>query len=471
MSKIHIDVHAHIFNAKDVPIYGIIKNYDIPFIPKVIEKPILAAVGRLVDLYYSLATDNEKVWGMVIENEVHYDDNAQDIVEELYISDLQLKTQIDKAEEIIAELSDSEFNKLSDEFKEYIEDSGEQLEKSMDSRVLRYLAKKVIKKLLKNITNWLKLLTKSRTEITDELISTYKNVDLFVPLMMDMDKWFPGDSDVSFLNQVQHMADIVVKKQGRIHPFIAYDPKRAREEGIQKSIEMVKDAIFNKGFIGVKIYPPMGYKASGGNYDPELNELYKFCSENGVPITSHCTPEGMEADPHANSGLNAKPEYWKPVLDNYPELKLNLAHFGGFDNLLKKGSNSWAAEITRMMSNYPNLYADTGHHHLKKRKKREDVLKKLEPLFNGTKLEDRYLFGTDWHMIVRQSGSKDFLSIYKDFYKKLNLPDVDSAIDKFAGENAANFLGLRSGEKNRQRLEAFYQNKGIPTPIWMTKLN
>jgi predicted TIM-barrel fold metal-dependent hydrolase len=468
MSKIQIDVHAHIFNAKDVPIYGIIKNFDIPFVPKIIERPVMAAIGRLVDLYFGAVTDNKKAWRMFNEYEVQNDDNAEEIVDELYNTDSLFHAHIDEAENIIEALTDEELEEYNDEFEEYLEDSNNTFIKSLDNKIIKFIAKKLIKKILKNITNWLKLLTKSRSEVADELISTYKNVDLFVPLMMDMDKWFSGKSDTSFQDQVQYIADIVIEKKGKIHPFIAYDPKRAKQDGIDASISMVKDAIFNKGFIGVKVYPPMGYPASGGDYDQELNALYELCSEHSIPITAHCTPEGMEADEH--SGLNADPDYWIPVLDNYPELKLNLAHFGGLDDLLKNGSNSWAAKITSMMSNYENLYADTGHHHLKKRKKRNKILKKLKPLFDGTELENRYLFGTDWHMIVRQSGSKDFLSIYKDFYKKLELNNTELALDKFSGENAVNFLGLKVGEKNRQRLESYYQNNNIPNPIWIGKI-
>ena len=43
--------------------------------------------------------------------------------------------------------------------------------------------------------------------------------------------------------------------------------------------------------------------------------------------------------------------------------------------------------------------------------------------------------------------------------------------DSFFGGNAVEFLGLRRGERARQRLEAFYARNHVATPDWMRKVD
>jgi hypothetical protein len=41
----------------------------------------------------------------------------------------------------------------------------------------------------------------------------------------------------------------------------------------------------------------------------------------------------------------------------------------------------------------------------------------------------------------------------------------------FFGTNAAALLGLRRGERGRERLDAFYLEHGVPKPLWAIKLD
>ena len=56
-------------------------------------------------------------------------------------------------------------------------------------------------------------------------------------------------------------------------------------------MEYVKRGLRN-GNIGVKFYPPMGYKPDD-DYD-SIKELFEYCNSE-IPILTHCTPEGFEA--------------------------------------------------------------------------------------------------------------------------------------------------------------------------------
>ncbi|MBA3404742.1 MAG: hypothetical protein H0U13_08680, partial [Gemmatimonadaceae bacterium] len=94
-------------------------------------------------------------------------------------------------------------------------------------------------------------------------------VDLMLPSLMDFDWWLAkGEpTTTSLRRQVEVMRQIAIVTGGRVHAFMPYDPLRqvAFELGYAAadSFSLVKDAIENQGFVGVKLYPPMGFAALG----------------------------------------------------------------------------------------------------------------------------------------------------------------------------------------------------------------
>lgn len=151
-----------------------------------------------------------------------------------------------------------------------------------------------------------------------------------------------------------------------VYPFLAVDPRRP---GI------VKYAMENVGkgklFIGVKLYCPNGYSPTDPLlYGPEGEKggIYAFCEENGIPVTAHNSDSGfatfsksvkISGDIHFQGQLHKlnnelltfntsifekhaiqeraltlnHPLIWRKVVEKYPNLILNLAHFGGGDQL------------------------------------------------------------------------------------------------------------------------------------------
>jgi predicted TIM-barrel fold metal-dependent hydrolase len=94
----------------------------------------------------------------------------------------------------------------------------------------------------------------------------------------------------------------------------------------------VKDYI-ERGFRGVKLYPPPGYKPYDEEYAtqyPELLEIYAYLESEQIPIAAHCTPYGLGGYPHKDKdGIFADPDNYEYLLEKYTNLKLCLAHFGG----------------------------------------------------------------------------------------------------------------------------------------------
>ncbi len=83
----------------------------------------------------------------------------------------------------------------------------------------------------------------------------------------------------------------------------------------------------------------MGYKAFGDEkYEALIDSLFKYCSENRVPLFTHCTNQGFEAYPDSEppSGYCANPKYWEKALEKYNDLILCLGHAGG--------TNGWFCE-------------------------------------------------------------------------------------------------------------------------------
>lgn len=172
-----------------------------------------------------------------------------------------------------------------------------------------------------------------------------------------------------------------------VHPLTAFDPLRYVLETRGRNfnspppgsaLALVKEAIETQGFVGVKVYPPMGFLPTGnadmvsrlGEFkrelkrawgkrardvfyaaglrdddddnvevdiqgtalDGALDAFYAYCAAKNVPIMAHTSrSQGTFYDNAAwkAADLAADPLLWKPVLDKYPTLRLNMAHAGG----------------------------------------------------------------------------------------------------------------------------------------------
>jgi predicted TIM-barrel fold metal-dependent hydrolase len=150
-----------------------------------------------------------------------------------------------------------------------------------------------------------------------------------------------------------------------VHPFVPYDPwSGALDLQAGKAdtmLSFVRTAVEVQGAVGVKLYPPMGFRASGNarlstrqaEFDPPdrpafrreledalgaaetggwidraLEGLYRWCQAEGVPILAHTGPSHA-GNSEARYYCRAFPGYWEPVFRRYPGIRVNLGHFGG----------------------------------------------------------------------------------------------------------------------------------------------
>ncbi len=313
-----------------------------------------------------------------------------------------------------------------------------------------------------------------------------------------LDLLIPG---VDFYEQASQLIEVRRRYRNLVFPFLSVDPRRPN------ILDYVKDMVGpGKPFHGVKLYAPTGYSPT----DPVLFDIlpdrpdcvYKYCQDNRIPITAHCSPGGfgtiarsvhvrghiyvdkdwsvsvddqvyeggedgqlykVDGDLHFNKTLENSdfrivaqersrllnhPEIWRIVLDRYPELYLNLAHFGG-DKELKayaedpdgkgNGKRSWSKIIVGLMQDYPNLYTDLSCHY-----KYEIVRDFKENVFDSLEVKERIMYGSDFPMVLLSVPFlRDYEKQHRDIFGKAEFKNLTT-------RNPRNFLferpsGLVSG--------------------------
>ena len=129
----------------------------------------------------------------------------------------------------------------------------------------------------------------------------------------------------------------MAQEQPGLVAFLSVDPIMGQEAMVAE----VKDKIDRGGARGLKIHPGEGRFFPD---DPSLQPVYEVMVERGLPIISH---RGLDI-------ANPDPSYTRPaafagVAEQYPDLKLVIAHLG----------NNFFDESAEMALKYPNIFFDT----------------------------------------------------------------------------------------------------------------
>lgn len=271
-----------------------------------------------------------------------------------------------------------------------------------------------------------------------------KNV-LITALMMDLETGWNTRIRKTFYQQIKELKTL--SKNYPVLPFLFCDPRRADiTNNKRKNLYDLFNFAFceTQSFFGVKIYPALGYDPS----DYRLWPIYKICEEYKIPVLTHCGGETIStasttlliyegANPVTLNTNNRKemakelndPIRWKLVLEKFPNLKLNFAHFGGYETweevtqLNESDDPQHRKEtIINFIKNYPNVYADFSfnlvENHLSKN------LKSI--LYYSEEVRNKTMFGTDY-WVVNPEGDlrreqKEFLNIMYNGIPELDLP-------------------------------------------------
>ena len=313
---------------------------------------------------------------------------------------------------------------------------------------------------------------------------------IMIPLVMDfsqdqkeLDKLyysFPAEDKITpYLHDTVEGMNAYYRKNPdglfEFYPFAGIDPRlhsmRFLEDFLDKYINtshrMHKPhTIPSKPFYGIKIYPPLGFRPWPD--DKETLEkhryLYSFCEKNRIPIITHCDDQGFRGVSAEEAWANTDPARWRTVLENYPDLIVDFAHFGKQYAITSRSNvqsiaarlrhhpdSPWFYSIISMMKDFDNVYADlsfTGCNPV--------FYDELRSFMNEQKDEarekilSRILCGSDFSVnLLKIESYTEYYSIFEES------PFSDEEILKIAEENMLRFIGLEEAAieaKSRRRL-------------------
>ncbi len=233
--------------------------------------------------------------------------------------------------------------------------------------------------------------------------------DLFITaLMMDLETGWGVKTRKSFEKQISEY--IGLGQNFPILPFFACDPRR------ENLYDLFLEAFPENGpsFFGVKIYPGLGYSPA----DYRLWPIYEICQSKKIPVLTHCGGESVTTDSRdlliyrgenevmleeENRQMVASilnhPKEWEIVLEKFPDLKLNLGHFGGDNAWDEKDRTGYSEKVDKaieMITSYENVYADFSYNLIDSTK---DIIY-FDTVSSNDELTSKLLYGTDFWVVL-----------------------------------------------------------------------
>jgi predicted TIM-barrel fold metal-dependent hydrolase len=256
-----------------------------------------------------------------------------------------------------------------------------------------------------------------------------------------------------FLDQENQLVDLQKTYPDTVFPFYAVDPRRKEnytlENGTYDLSPILNRLAINGGhFYGIKLYTPNGYSPA----DPMLMALYRYCEQHTIPITAHCSGGGFASFAktvniqgliyqnariqeysgnitfkhykitdkervHEKAQMLNHPLIWEKVLEKYPNLTLNLAHFGS-----SKGSEEWSQHIIRLMKQYPNLYTDFSC--VAEKTTLDNMYRTYYSKAEST-IKNRFLYGSDFYLnMLFIDNMKQYVSQFEKIFSTAEMKEI-----------------------------------------------
>jgi predicted TIM-barrel fold metal-dependent hydrolase len=259
---------------------------------------------------------------------------------------------------------------------------------------------------------------KDQSAVFEIVRGFYPQDSRYIVLPMDMTKMNAGKVEIGIDAQHAELATLRDANPTAVIPFAAVDPRQ--DDIVEKTIALIEQ----KGFRGLKLYPPTGYHP----YDRRLWPLYEYAEQHSLPVMTHCSrpasvqyrgepTQEMRTDPETGEVWNdgrfelltrfTDPNAYRPLLEKYPKLRVCLAHFGGagdwtsfldrpWHSGMDDSKKSWLAKIVDMIRSgeYPNLWTDISYTLFAD----DENVYLLKVLLCDPRISSRVLFGSDFYV-------------------------------------------------------------------------
>lgn len=488
-----LDVHAHFFNAKDVPVRAFLQKsvgHDLPSAIQLllsVMAPAIEAVAQdfapsaaeewreLQDkrLRFARMTPTETTTQLDLEAYVRAADVGKALYEETRRRTpeaIALFNSLALEAEPGGKRSGIGIDAFSEEMViRVIRESHEPTElRALDDGVNAAARMRALS--LRSIIEFAGFMLSPRHQNLNAYMRVYGAHDGAVQLtgcyaaLVDFNYWLDCPEVSTHLqDQVILHAELSRLSGGFMRPLVPYNPwVDIEEDGASRAL--VCTAVKQYGFAGAKLYPPMGFLPYGNAAEgplnsterrPDLQKLdeallgfFRTCMGQGIPVMAHAN-DSMGRD-GAHDEL-AGPDGWRRLrdaLDGRPRiqgagpLRVNAGHFAG------ETGSPWAphfVELAEQCNGALDLYGDVGYWDglLQGGAAAEQLVSLLSKSSgSGCRMADKLMFGTDWLMLSQVPGWKGYLAAVE---QALDGRIDDSTRRAFLHGNAQRFF--RGGER------------------------
>ncbi|MER9877951.1 MULTISPECIES: amidohydrolase family protein [unclassified Mesorhizobium] len=515
-----IDAHCHVFNASDLPTARFLRQVVFDDFPKQSAKILAIRDPDVADEFYKLivrllgadkapSADQESAFlmtGRHAQPSAQSADKArQAAVEDTaqHLLDLDRKSKRIISMNVLS--AGSERAPLAEEkFLNYM--LGEPTVTLRADKELLYAHARAASQrafdgqgALARYLNWFSLFRLYRHVLVERLISDSEQQGfrplMLTPALVDYDEWLYEDVDASPLPRQMLVMDKISQRMAKkgpvVHGYMGFDPLREvayrAGKSAVSSLATTRVALTEHGFIGAKLYPPMGFRPSGNSrpypfrtvaalgFDPSkqldaaLEDLYRLCVDLDAPILAHAAASNGSGPGYEKRG---DPFYWIPIFRKFPRLRVCLAHFGSFNTKsagrekMPLPQGSWEWRLGEFVKAHPrkNVVADISYFSEVLTAKSE-TRRSLAASFRRWLAEfdpecDHILYGSDWIMLGKEAGYSHYIESINAFLRT-DCGLSDDACDKIFRRNALRFLPLAPGSRGRDRLLAYYRKNGL----------
>lgn len=441
--KFSVDVHAHFFNASDVPVKGYLEGpvaHDLKEPLRSLVMALAPFADQLASIAPTASEEYAELLGLAERPSIKAVTNPSAVLD-----DLVRRRQSEISSQFYDVVKESPFEQ------QYNAITAEQRKRKgvlFRSELLQQLNKDSLGQALRQGSRPDKHRTLTlRQEVLDEaypegilafvgymLSHRWMNlheysqaysatpdafgVDHVFGALVDFDRWLDCPPRSSHDDQVKLHQLLSKLSGGYMQPLVAYNPwTDIVTHG--KATEQVVDAIKKRGFVGVKIYPPNGFRPYGNTETPLLDMpgaptaadldvvLAKFwdkCVEQNIPVMAH-TGATMGSD-NAHDKLGG-PQGWGALYRHYSgrvSPTVNAGHFGG-----DEPGNNWTNQIAELMAQPEGstLYGDLGYWSRLRCENPEgdtcrNVRQRLQMAVAKPGVAKRVMYGSDWLMLSRE---------------------------------------------------------------------